>query len=69
MSRRRRSRKRPAAGSTGYPWQLPIIPLASPNILVGVDRGVGNFRPGVLAHYTLWNADELFFEKEDPNGK
>jgi peptide/nickel transport system substrate-binding protein len=49
--------------------QLPIIPLASPNILVGVDDGVGNFRPGVLAHYTLWNADELFFEKEDPGGK
>ncbi len=44
--------------------QLPIIPLASPNILVGVDRGVGNFRPGILAHYTLWNADELFFGKE-----
>jgi peptide/nickel transport system substrate-binding protein len=40
---------------------LPIVPLVSPNILVGVKDGLVNFRPAVLDHYTLWNADELFW--------
>jgi peptide/nickel transport system substrate-binding protein len=40
---------------------LPIICLVSPNILIGVDRRIGNFRPSVLPPYTLWNADELFW--------
>jgi peptide/nickel transport system substrate-binding protein len=40
---------------------LPIICLVSPNILVGVDRRIGNFRPSVLPPYTLWNAEELFW--------
>ena len=38
----------------------PIIALASPNILVGATKRLGNFRPGVLPPYTLWNADELY---------
>ena len=41
--------------------ELPIIPLVSPHILVGADRLLGNFRPAVLAPYTLWNAEQLFF--------
>jgi peptide/nickel transport system substrate-binding protein len=41
--------------------ELPIVPLASPHILVGADRLLGNFRPAVLAPYTLWNAEQLFF--------
>jgi peptide/nickel transport system substrate-binding protein len=41
---------------------LPIIPLVSPNILVGARTGLGNFRPAILDHYVLWNADELFWE-------
>jgi peptide/nickel transport system substrate-binding protein len=41
--------------------ELPIVPLVSPHILVGADRRLGNFRPAVLAPYTLWNAEELFF--------
>ncbi len=41
--------------------ELPIVPLASPHILVGADRRLGNFRPAVLAPYTLWNAEQLFF--------
>jgi peptide/nickel transport system substrate-binding protein len=40
---------------------LPIICLVSPNILIGVDRRIGNFRPSVLPPYTLWNAEELFW--------
>jgi len=42
--------------------QQPIVSLASPNILVGAKEGLGNFRAAVLDPYTLWNADELFWE-------
>jgi hypothetical protein len=41
---------------------LPLIYLASPNILVGAKRALGNFRPAVLDHYTLWNVEELFWQ-------
>jgi peptide/nickel transport system substrate-binding protein len=40
---------------------LPLIPLVSPDVLVGTRRALGNFRPGILDHYVLWNADELFW--------
>lgn len=39
----------------------PLIFLASPNILVGAMKNLGNFHPAALEHYTLWNADELFW--------
>lgn len=41
---------------------LPIVTLVSPNLLVGARAGLGNFRPAILDHYVLWNADELFWE-------
>lgn len=40
---------------------LPIICLAGPNILVGAKANLGNFRPAILEHYTLWNVEELFW--------
>ncbi len=40
---------------------LPIICLVSPNVLVGADARLGNFRPAVLPPHVLWNADELFW--------
>src|SRR5664279_2135663 len=40
--------------------ESPIVSLLSPNVLVAARRRVGNFRPAVLDHYTLWNAEELF---------
>jgi peptide/nickel transport system substrate-binding protein len=40
---------------------LPIISLVSPNVLVGVTRGLGNFRPTVIDHHALWNVEELFW--------
>jgi peptide/nickel transport system substrate-binding protein len=40
---------------------LPLIPLVSPDILVGAKAGLGNFRPAILDHYVLWNADELYW--------
>jgi peptide/nickel transport system substrate-binding protein len=42
--------------------QLPMIPLVSPNILVGAKASLGNFRPVILDHHTLWNVEELFWE-------
>jgi peptide/nickel transport system substrate-binding protein len=39
---------------------LPVICLASPNILVGARDRVGNFRPAILDPYALWNIEELY---------
>lgn len=39
---------------------LPLIPLASGNILVGAKETLGNFRPAILIPYTLWNVEELY---------
>jgi peptide/nickel transport system substrate-binding protein len=40
---------------------LPVIPLVSPNLLVGAKANLANFRPAVLDSYTLWNSEELFW--------
>jgi peptide/nickel transport system substrate-binding protein len=40
---------------------LPLIPLVSPNILVGAKTALGNFRPAILDPTVLWNVDELFW--------
>jgi peptide/nickel transport system substrate-binding protein len=45
----------------------PMIFLASPHILAGAKRGLGNFRPAVLEPYVLWNAEQLFWRA--PEGK
>src|SRR5262249_40300260 len=49
--------------------KLPIIPLVSPNIIVAAKRGVGNFRPALLDHYTLWNVEQLFWRAEARRGR
>ena len=41
--------------------ELPVICLASPHILVGAKQDLGNFRPGIIENYVLWNADEFFW--------
>ena len=43
---------------------LPLIPLVSPNILVGARKDLGNFRPALLDHYTLWNVEELYWQRD-----
>jgi peptide/nickel transport system substrate-binding protein len=43
---------------------LPIVPLVSPDILVGAKAGIRNFRPSVLLPYALWNAEEMFWSTE-----
>lgn len=47
--------------------QLPVVYLASPDILVGAQEGLGNFRPAIIEQYTFWNADEFFWHT--PAGK
>lgn len=46
--------------------ELPLIPLVSPNVLVGSRPGLGGFRPGLLPPVALWNADELHWEGGEP---
>jgi peptide/nickel transport system substrate-binding protein len=41
--------------------QLPFIFLAAPHLLVAARGDLANFQPAVLDHYTLWNADRLYF--------
>jgi peptide/nickel transport system substrate-binding protein len=43
---------------------LPLIPLLSPDILVGAKNGLGNFRPAMMDHYVLWNIEELYWRAE-----
>jgi peptide/nickel transport system substrate-binding protein len=39
---------------------LPVICLASPNILVGAKDRIGNFQPAILDPYALWNVEQLY---------
>jgi hypothetical protein len=41
---------------------LPLIPLVSPNILVGAKKQLRNFRPALLDHYALWNIEDLSWQ-------
>lgn len=43
----------------------PCLLLVSPNVLVAANRRLGHFRPTILEHVTLWNADELYWMSED----
>ena len=42
---------------------LPIVPLVSPNVLAGARTELGNFRPALLDHNTLWNFEELYWRR------
>ncbi len=48
---------------------LPLIPLVSPHILVGARKGLENFRPALLDHYTLWNIEELCWRRSGPGAR
>lgn len=41
--------------------ELPLIYLVTPDVLVGAQENLGNFQPAVIEQYTLWNAEELFW--------
>ena len=40
--------------------QAPMIFLVSPHVVVAQSGRVGNFRPAIMDHQTLWNVDQLF---------
>ena len=42
--------------------QLPIVCLASPDVLVGARQSIANLQPAILDHYTLWNAEQLYIK-------
>ena len=48
---------------------LPVICLASPNILLAAKNTIGNFRPAILAPYATWNAEELYLRKPGNDSK
>ena len=49
-------------------WEYqPMIFLASPDILTGAKKSVGNFRPAVLEPYVLWNVDQLYLKNNAVN--
>lgn len=47
--------------------QQPFIFLASPHILVGAKKVVGNFHPAVLEPYVLWNVEQLYIKNGTGN--
>jgi peptide/nickel transport system substrate-binding protein len=42
--------------------QMPVICLASPDILVGAKDRIANFHPAILDPYALWNVDQLYVQ-------
>ncbi|MEM9293861.1 MAG: ABC transporter substrate-binding protein [Acidobacteriota bacterium] len=44
--------------------QQPFIFLVSPNVLGGSHRDLGNVRPSIIDQGTLWNAEELYWIRE-----
>ncbi len=47
----------------------PMIFLASPDILVGAKKSIGNFHPAVLEPYVLWNVDQLYQRNRGENAR
>jgi peptide/nickel transport system substrate-binding protein len=43
---------------------VPLIFLATPDVVVGASRQLANFHPATLDPYVLWNVDELYFRKQ-----
>ncbi|MBI4455992.1 MAG: ABC transporter substrate-binding protein [Acidobacteria bacterium] len=42
--------------------QMPVIPLVSENVLIGLRNNVKNVRPSVLVPHLLWNGWELYVD-------
>jgi peptide/nickel transport system substrate-binding protein len=42
---------------------VPLICLASPDVLVGAKDRVANFKPATLDPHALWNSEELFLRE------
>jgi peptide/nickel transport system substrate-binding protein len=46
-----------------------MIFLASPDVLVGARKSIGNFRPAVIEPYVLWNIDQLYQRSGGENAR
>lgn len=42
--------------------RMPVICLASPDVLVGAKDSIGNFHPAILDPYALWNVEQLYVQ-------
>ena len=40
---------------------VPFVFLATPDVLVGAKKSLGNFQPAVLDPNTLWNVEQLYY--------
>jgi peptide/nickel transport system substrate-binding protein len=47
----------------------PMIFLASPDILIGAKKSIGNFHPAVLEPYVLWNVEQLYQRSGPENAR
>lgn len=45
---------------------LPLILLTCPHVLVGSKIELGNFMPAILSPSTIWNAEEMFWRRNEP---
>lgn len=43
--------------------QMPIVPIVARHIASAANARVGNYRPGTILPYSLWNAEELFLRQ------
>jgi peptide/nickel transport system substrate-binding protein len=43
--------------------QLPVIPVVARHITSAANTRVGNYRPGTILPYSLWNVEELFVKQ------
>jgi peptide/nickel transport system substrate-binding protein len=43
--------------------QLPIIPIVARHITSAANTRIGNYRPGTILPYSLWNVEELFIRQ------
>jgi peptide/nickel transport system substrate-binding protein len=41
---------------------VPVVFLVSPDLLVGADERLQNFKPAILASHILWNSEQLFVQ-------
>ncbi len=43
--------------------QMPIIPIVARHITAAANTRIGNYRPGTILPYSLWNVEELFIRQ------
>ncbi|HEY0380509.1 MAG TPA: ABC transporter substrate-binding protein [Pyrinomonadaceae bacterium] len=43
--------------------QLPVVPIVARHIIAAANTRIGNYRPGTILPYSLWNVEELFVIK------